>query len=184
MTSDNQLTVYFSSHDSKFGQFYLAASDKGLVRVSLPFSDSKQFEKSLQDKFNIKFGKNDILDKTCSELDEFFSYKRTKFSIPFDIQDGTDFQRSVWRQLEKIPYGKTFSYKKIADMINNPKASQAVGQANKANPIPLFIPCHRCIGSSGALVGYAGNNPDNLKFKEKLLLFEKNKNGLLSLINQ
>ena len=176
--------VYLCSHDSKFGRFYLAASDKGLVRTALPFSDGDEFEKSLQDKFTIKFEKNHILNKACLELDEFFTYKRKNFSIPFDIQEGTDFQRAVWHQLENIPYGRTFSYKQIATLINNPKASQAVGQANKVNPLPLLIPCQRCIGSSGALVGYAGNNPENLKFKEKLLLFEKSKNGLLSLIGQ
>ena len=68
-------------------------------------------------------------------------------------------------------------------MINNPGAVRAVGLANKANPLPIFIPCHRVIGANGTLVGYAGNDPQNLKFKAKLLQFEKEKTGLLSMIN-
>lgn len=182
MSSHSDNIVYWTFHDSVFGRFYLAASDKGLVKVSLPLNNNDHFEESIQDRFHIVFERNHILKQACLELDEFFAYKRKKFSVPFDIREGTTFQQSVWCQLEKIPYGKTYSYKQIATMINNPNAVRAVGQANKLNPLPLFIPCHRCIGSSGALVGYAGSNPKNLKFKEKLLLFEKNKNSLLSLI--
>ena len=184
MKSQPRNPVYLSYYNSKMGRITLVASNKGLVRVSLPLNNSTNFEELLQNRFEVKFEKNHILERVCKELDEFFTYKRKKFDVPFDIQEGTDFQRKVWNQLLKIPYGKTYSYKQIANMINNPGAVRAVGSANKANPLPLFIPCHRCIGSNGSLVGYAGNDPKNLKFKADLLQFEKNKNSLFTLLSK
>ena len=175
--------VFLTNYDSKLGRIKLVASDKGLIRVSLPISGQDNFEKNISDKFEIKHERNDILTQACKELDEFFSYKRKNFTVPLDIQEGTEFQKQVWDQLQKVPYGKTYSYKKIAELINNPGAVRAIGLANKANPLPLFIPCHRVIGANGALVGFAGNDPNNLKFKSKLLDFEKNKNGILNLLS-
>ena len=82
---------------------------------------------------------------------------------------GTEFQKKVWNELLKIPYGQTKSYKDIAIAIENERASRAVGMANNKNPIPIIIPCHRVIGSTGKLVGYAGG----VNVKEKLLNIEK-----------
>lgn len=88
--------------------------------------------------------------------------------------EGTSFQRGVWKALEAIPYGETRSYREIAERIGQPKAYRAVGMANNKNPIAVFVPCHRVIGSNGKLVGYAGG----LDVKEKLLGLEKqNANG-------
>ena len=180
-TSKSEACIAY--YESKFGRITLLASDKGLIKVSLSLNKYEEFKSSLTQHYNITTKNNQILDQACKELDEFFSYKRKKFDVPFDIQEGTDFQRSVWHQLTKVPYGKTCSYKDIAVRINNPGAVRAIGLANKANPLPLFIPCHRVIGANGALVGYAGNDPKNLEFKAKLLQFEKNKNGLLSMLS-
>lgn len=104
-------------------------------------------------------------DRTCNanehcirckrQLQEYFDGKRQTFDLPLD-QQGTDFQRSIWMQLMLIPFGKTLSYQDIANSINNPKAVRAVGAANGKNPIPIIVPCHRVIGSNGALTGYAG----------------------------
>lgn len=181
--STSKPEAFIGYYESKFGRITLLASDKGLIKVSLPLNNYEEFESSLNQHYNITNKSNRILTQACKELDEFFSYKRKKFDVPFDIQEGTDFQRSVWNQLTKIPYGKTCSYKDIAVKIDNPGAVRAIGLANKANPLPLFIPCHRVIGSNGTLVGYAGNDPKNLKFKANLIQFEKNKNGLLSMLS-
>ena len=109
---------------------------------------------------------------TCKEqLDEYFDGKLEKFTIPLDFTKGTDFQRSVWKALESIPYGETRSYKDIAMQIGKPKAVRAVGGANNKNPIGIVVPCHRVIGSSGKLVGYAGG----LDKKEMLLKLEEKK---------
>ncbi len=81
---------------------------------------------------------------------------------------GTDFQKKVWQALCEIPYGETFSYKKVAQKIGNEKACRAVGMANNKNPIAIIVPCHRVIGENGKLVGYAGG----LEVKKKLLVLE------------
>ncbi len=107
--------------------------------------------------------------KECrKQLDEYFKGERRKFFLNLQPA-GTDFQKSVWRQLEKISYGKTTSYGEIADVIGKPNASRAVGSANGKNPIAIIIPCHRVIGSDGSLTGYGGG----LWRKEWLIGFER-----------
>jgi methylated-DNA-[protein]-cysteine S-methyltransferase len=89
------------------------------------------------------------------QIDEYFKGNRSKFLLNLDPA-GTKFQRSVWRQLEKIPFGEVVSYGQIAEAIGNPRACRAVGNANGKNPISIIIPCHRVIGSDGCLTGYGG----------------------------
>lgn len=110
----------------------------------------------------------ELLSMATIQLDEYFQGKRTTFSLPFKLT-GTPFQLAVWKELQNIPYGKTTSYKEIAQKINKPKAYRAVGMANNKNPLPIIIPCHRVIGSNGKLIGYAGG----LKLKNYLLKLEK-----------
>ena len=110
----------------------------------------------------------ELLSMATIQLDEYFQGKRTTFSLPFKLT-GTPFQLAVWKKLQNIPYGKTTSYKEIAQKINKPKACRAVGMANNKNPLPIIIPCHRVIGSNGKLIGYAGG----LKLKNYLLELEK-----------
>jgi methylated-DNA-[protein]-cysteine S-methyltransferase len=101
------------------------------------------------------------------ELAEYFAGKRRSFSVAL-APEGTDFQRSVWTALTKVPYGQTRTYGEQAAAIGNPKAVRAVGAANGRNPIGIVIPCHRVIGSNGTLTGYAGG----LHNKEFLLKLE------------
>ncbi len=89
-----------------------------------------------------------------SQLDEYFNRKRTVFDMPLDLE-GTDFQKRVWTELLKIPFGKTCSYMDIARAIGDPKTIRAVGMANGSNKIAIVVPCHRVIGSDGSLTGYA-----------------------------
>jgi methylated-DNA-[protein]-cysteine S-methyltransferase len=110
----------------------------------------------------------ELLSMATIQLDEYFQGKRTTFSLPFKLT-GTPFQLAVWKELQNIPYGKTTSYKEIAQKINKPKACRAVGMANNKNPLPIIIPCHRVIGSNGKLIGYAGG----LNLKNYLLELEK-----------
>ena len=109
-----------------------------------------------------------IVAKLKKELDEYFIGERKVFDLPLKF-NGTEFQEQVWDALLKIPYGETRSYKDIATVIGNYKASRAVGMANNKNNIIILIPCHRVIGSSGKLVGYACG----LEVKEYLLNLEK-----------
>jgi len=105
---------------------------------------------------------------SVKQLKEYLSGKRTEFTIKINPQ-GTDFQKKVWKELEKIPYGKLCSYQDIAKAIDNPKACRAVGMANSQNPIPLLVPCHRVIGANGKLTGFASG----IDIKEKLIKLEQ-----------
>ncbi len=112
-------------------------------------------------------GESEIIRKAIAELDEYFAGIRKDFSIPL-ILTGSEFQCRVWSELQKIPYGVTISYAELARRIGNPKAVRAVASANAANPLSIFIPCHRVIGSNNTLTGYAGG----LAAKEILLSIE------------
>jgi methylated-DNA-[protein]-cysteine S-methyltransferase len=113
-----------------------------------------------------------LLKEAQRQILEYFGGKRKVFQLPVKLK-GTEFQRKVWKELRKIPYGETRSYQEIAAAIGNKKAMRAVGQANKANPIPIIIPCHRVIGKNNQLIGYAGKQIDK---KAILLELEKTTN--------
>jgi methylated-DNA-[protein]-cysteine S-methyltransferase len=89
------------------------------------------------------------------QLDAYFAGERTAFSLPL-APEGSGFQLRVWRALEEIPYGQTWSYRQLADQVGRPGAARAVGSANARNPLSIVVPCHRVIGSAGALTGYGG----------------------------
>ncbi len=110
---------------------------------------------------------NELTELVFRQLDEYFAGSRKVFDFPYRLH-GTPFQEKVWEALREIPYGETRSYKDIAEAIGHPKAFRAVGMANHANPIFIVIPCHRVIGTSGALVGYGGG----LEMKKALLELE------------
>lgn len=110
---------------------------------------------------------NELTELVFRQLDEYFAGRRKVFDFPYRLH-GTPFQEKVWEALREIPYGETRSYKDIAEAIGQPKAFRAVGMANHANPIFIVIPCHRVIGTSGALVGYGGG----LEMKKALLELE------------
>jgi len=119
--------------------------------------------------YNAEFeeGMSQVIEDTISQLEEYFSGNRRDFDLPLDFA-GTDFQKQVWDQLIKIPFGKTLSYMELAGNLDNPGAIRAVASANGANAISIIVPCHRIIGSDGNLTGYAGG----LAAKKKLLTLE------------
>ncbi|MBD8605792.1 methylated-DNA--[protein]-cysteine S-methyltransferase [Aeromicrobium sp. CFBP 8757] len=97
-----------------------------------------------------------LLDRAEQQLGEYFAGERTRFDLPL-ASDGTEFQKKVWSELLRIPYGETASYGEIARRLGyEPGISRAVGAANGANPLPIVVPCHRVIGADGSLTGYAG----------------------------
>jgi methylated-DNA-[protein]-cysteine S-methyltransferase len=107
-----------------------------------------------------------------AQLSEYFAGRRREFDLPLGPH-GTEFQRSVWKALTRIPYGETLSYGELARRIGNPRASRAVGLANGANPLPIVVPCHRVIGADGSLTGFGGG----LDIKRKLLALERTNAG-------
>lgn len=108
-----------------------------------------------------------LLQKAMDQLQEYFVGTRDRFDIPLRFE-GTNFQKQVWQELQRIPYGETRTYGEIATYMDKPHAARAVGQANNKNPLMIFIPCHRVIGAKGALVGYA----NGLGMKKTLLDLE------------
>lgn len=117
-------------------------------------------------------GTSPVIEQAIGQLKEYFSGKRTEFTIPV-VFTGSEFQCQVWSELMKIPYGVTISYAELARRIDNPKAVRAVASANATNPISIFVPCHRVIGSNHKLTGYGGG----LEAKEGLLSLEKRVSG-------
>lgn len=116
---------------------------------------------------DFKEGSSAIIEKAASQLDGYFAGKRKTFDLPL-LFTGTDFQKKVWEELLKIPFGQTVSYKELAQRIGMPKAVRAVANANGANAMSIFAPCHRVIGSDHSLTGYGGG----LDTKRKLLELE------------
>jgi methylated-DNA-[protein]-cysteine S-methyltransferase len=149
------------------GKLKLIASDKGLAAIL--WENDKPNRVRLGNPIEDK--KHPILLQTERELAEYLAGKRKTFSVKFDPA-GTPFQSKVWEALEKIPFGETCSYAAIAKKIGNVKAVRAVGAAIGRNPISVMVPCHRVIGSSGDLTGFAGG----LDTKKFLLALECGKN--------
>lgn len=152
--------------DSPVGALKLVAHDQALVAVMWDNEDHKRVRLAelIEDR------QHPILLRVKKQLEEYFAGQRQQFDLPLDFQ-GTDFQQQVWQALLTIPYGEKRSYKEIAVQIGNEKAVRAVGAANGRNPISIIAPCHRVIGSSGALVGFAGG----LDKKQILLSLEQSK---------
>lgn len=115
-----------------------------------------------------------LLKDTIRQLGLYFQAKLREFQVPV-APKGTDFQRSVWSQLQQIPYGETTTYGELARRLGSPKAMRAVGLANGSNPISIIIPCHRVIGRDGSLTGYGGGLP----VKQALLALESGQGSFL-----
>jgi methylated-DNA-[protein]-cysteine S-methyltransferase len=136
--------------DSPVGQLLLVASDAGLAQVGFANGSGGAAPAAAS-----RRGEHRHLAQSQRELAEYFAGGRREFTVPLDPA-GTGFQLRVWMELRAIPWGTTASYGDIARRIGAPKASRAVGAANGRNPLAIIVPCHRVIGSSGALVGYGG----------------------------
>jgi methylated-DNA-[protein]-cysteine S-methyltransferase len=149
---------------TQFGDLYLIASEKGLKQVHWRREPKIEMLASLE----ANTGAARILAQADRQFREYFAGDRREFDLPFDVE-GTAFQKSVWHQLSRIPYGQTCSYKDIAKRIGNPGAVRAVGSANGKNPLAIIVPCHRVIAADGSLGGYSGG----LGYKKRLLALEK-----------
>lgn len=139
----SETDLFISYCKSPLGLIELVATENGIS--SLYFVEKKG--KSVS--------KNKIISDCEKQLDEYFKKGRVEFSVLLDLQ-GTDFQKRVWSELLKIPYGKTISYLQLAKRLGDEKVIRAVGTANGRNPVSIIVPCHRVIGSNGSLVGYGG----------------------------
>ena len=158
----------YKSISSPVGRLKLVASERGLAAILWENGDPERvrLEPLVEDP------SDPILIETERQLASYFAGKLKAFDVPLDFK-GTAFQKSVWAALLTIPFGETRSYGDIARQIGRPTASRAVGAANGKNPISIIAPCHRVIGSTGALTGFAGG----LATKERLLGLERARAG-------
>jgi methylated-DNA-[protein]-cysteine S-methyltransferase len=159
------MSLAYKTIQSPVGKLKLVASDKGLVAILWENDSPRRVRLSEL----VANERHPILVKTEQQLGEYFAGKRKMFSVALDMR-GTNFQKNVWDALLAIPFGETRSYGQLAKQLGNPRATRAVGAANGRNPVSIIVPCHRVIGSSGKLTGFAGG----LKTKADLLHLEKN----------
>lgn len=150
-----------TTYPSPVGELTLVASDAGLQAIWWP-DDVRALATGERD------DEHPVLAQTVRELDEYFAGKRREFTVPLDPA-GTPFQQSAWKVLQEIPYGQTITYGEQARRLGDPAKARAVGAANGRNPISIIVPCHRVVGVSGALTGFAGG----MDAKHWLLEFER-----------
>jgi len=162
-------TVYYSSFDSPLlGKVFVASTERGVYAVDF-LKTEKVFLRELKERFVGEIVKDDRKNKKAvGQLRKYLNGELRRFDCRLDFK-GTPFQKKVWSALSKIPYGQTRSYQDIAKSIGHPKAFRAVGNANGQNSIPLIVPCHRVIESSGGLGGFG----HGIKVKKRLLDLER-----------
>ena len=136
----------YAQVDTPIGKLTVVAADAGIRRIL--WDGESPPEGAVE-------GGSDILDSAVTQIREYFAGARTTFDLPLDL-GGTPFQQKVWLELATIPFGTTISYGEQARRIGRPQAARAVGAANGRNPVPVVLPCHRVIGSGGALTGFGG----------------------------
>ena len=157
--------AYMTTYELPRGTAALIERDGRLVRVEFVRDESDLFE--LANEYEVVPGEGTVLEEAKRELDEYFDERRKTFDVPL-AAEGTPFQKAVWAELAKIPYGEYRSYKQIAEALGDTKKARPVGQACHTNPLPLFVPCHRVIASDGTLGGFGGG----LELKYYLLMLE------------
>jgi len=166
--------VTVSTYDSPSGKMHIATTLRGLCRLTLPGPGREEdIEEDFFDWLHTRLPGALLIEnydshrEICGQLDAYFSGALKKFTIKTDLI-GTEFQKSVWREIRGIPHGRVVSYGYIARKLGRPGSSRAVGAATGANPVPIVVPCHRVVGSGGALTGFGGG----LRMKCELLELE------------
>ena len=164
----NKEQLYYACSEIEGLHFKIYTSHQGIRSIFINKRDA-----SLKSIDAIKLHPDDpYLYNIFQQLVQYFNGNRKDFKVPLDLK-GSNFQKKVWKELQKIPFGKTVSYKKIAEKVGGKTYVRAVGRANSQNPVPIVIPCHRVINTNGKLGGYSLGLP----LKERLLEIE----GSLSL---
>ena len=143
------MTTTTVPYDSPVGHLVLESDDDVLIGIWLPNATGHHSGR-VEDV-------SPVLKETITQLEEYFARERTGFDLPMEL-DGTEFQREVWAELSRIPYGETISYGELARRVGRPRGPRAVGQANGKNPIAIIVPCHRVVAGNG-IGGYGGGLP-------------------------
>jgi methylated-DNA-[protein]-cysteine S-methyltransferase len=163
------LDVAYTEFDSPVGKLLLAATPRGLVRVTFPVEAPEKVLEQLAESVSPRVLESPAkLDGVRRELSDYFDGRRRKFDLPLDWQLTRGFYRKVLRATARIPYGQTRSYGEMANKAGSPRAVRATGTALGSNPLPIIVPCHRVLRSGGALGGYGGG----IEVKQRLLELE------------
>lgn len=157
------MSMFYTIVQSPVGKLQLVGSDRGLTEVNWESKHSSALGLEATEDSH-----HPLLVEAARQLDQYFAGRRKEFVLELEFR-GTDFQKRVWDELLKIPFGETRTYGELAKRLGNANAMRAVGAANGRNPIPIIAPCHRVIGASGDLVGFGGG----LQVKEYLINFER-----------
>ena len=160
---DGLVDVRYDVVESPVGPLFLAATDRGLCRISYTIEHQDEL---LARTFGVRVLRAPI-DEVRRELDEYFDLRRTEFDVPLDLRVAP-FYEEVLRELARVPYGRTTTYGTLAATVGRPRAARAVGTVMHNNPIPIVLPCHRVVGANGSLTGYGGG----LHVKRALLELE------------
>ncbi|KFI60736.1 methylated-DNA--[protein]-cysteine S-methyltransferase [Bifidobacterium cuniculi] len=137
----------FATYTSQYGPLRLDWLDDAIVRLHIVTQSDYEQDGAGEP--------TALTDDTFDQLQRYFAGTLRQFTVPIAFTSGTPFQRTVWQALREIPYGKTRTYAQVAQAVGRPKAVRAIGSANNRNPLPILVPCHRVVGSGGAMVGYA-----------------------------
>jgi methylated-DNA-[protein]-cysteine S-methyltransferase len=162
------LDVAYDLAETPIGTLLVATTERGLCRISFDPQPEREAE-WLAESFGVRVLRaTKPVDPVRRQLDEYFEGTRTRFELPVDLRPSAPFSREVLKRLAKVPYGEVTTYGALARAAHRPQAARAVGTVMNRNPIPIVLPCHRVVGASGSLVGYAGG----LDRKETLLKLE------------
>ena len=162
------LDVGYDLVETAIGEIFVAATPAGLCRISYDPEPERVVEKLARTVGVRVLRAPRSVDETRRQLDEYFHHRRTDFDLDIDLRVAEGFSRRVLEELVRVPYGEVTTYGELARRAEHPRAARAVGTVMNRNPIPIVLPCHRVVGSSGSLVGYGGG----LDRKEKLLRLE------------
>jgi methylated-DNA-[protein]-cysteine S-methyltransferase len=162
------LDAGFDVVDSPVGPLFVAASDRGLLRISYDADPEGQLDRLAELAGPRVLRAPRRVDPVRRQLDEYFAGRRESFELEVDLRGAAPFNAQVLRELARVPYGETTTYGALAARVGSPRAARAVGTVMNRNPIPIVLPCHRVVGADGSLTGYAGG----LDRKERLLRLE------------
>ncbi len=150
------LDAAYDTVESPIGDLLVAVTDRGLLSISFDPDPAALLDRIADTTGRGVLRSPRAIDAARGELDEYFDHRRRSFDLTVDLRGTTDFTERVLAELARVPYGQTATYGELAARAGRPRAARAVGMVMNRNPIPIVLPCHRIVGASGDLVGYAG----------------------------
>jgi O-6-methylguanine DNA methyltransferase len=166
----SELRIFYTVLYTEWGNLWIGSTDRGICSLLLDHVDEEKISHGIEAALGIAPQRDDEqFEALRGKLRAYLRGEKVSFDFPLDLKGVTSFQKDVWDQTRRIPYGTTISYQKLAAELGKPHRARAVGRALGSNPIPLLIPCHRVVHEDGGLGGYTGG----LEWKRRLLAIEQ-----------